>query len=213
MIRKFVNSALIGVVFMAAVIAVGAHEARADQDPMGVVKGLVDPALQILRDNQSPLKDRQEKLRQLVRGAVDFTAISRSALGPHWRDLSDQQRQDFIQVFTDFIEDSYLSRIQDYSGQQVEFVKAATTDPGYAQVFTNIVQEGKQPIQINYLLKQNSPSWKIYDITVDNISIIANYRNQFNRVINNKGFDTLMTDLRSKQQALAAQLGTPHPHD
>ena len=213
MIRKFVNSALIGVVLTAAVVATAARTARADQDPMGVVKGLVDPALQILRDNQSPLNDRQEKLRQLVRGAVDFAAISRSALGPHWRDLSDQQHQDFIQVFTDFIEDSYLSRIQDYSGQQVEFVKAATPDPGYAQVFTNILQEGKQPIQINYLLKQNSPSWKIYDITVDNISIIANYRNQFNRVINNKGFDTLMTDLRNKQQALAAQLGTPHPHD
>ena len=65
---------------------------------------------------------------------------------------------------------------------------------------------GKNPIAVNYLLLQKGDSWKIYDVTVEAISIIANYRNQFNRVINEKGFPTLMADLRAKQQELASLL-------
>jgi len=79
-------------------IAVPLH---ADQGPMDVVKGLVTPALQILGDKSAPLKDRQEKLRSLVGSSnFDFTAMARSALGLHWKDLNDQQRDDFTKTFT-----------------------------------------------------------------------------------------------------------------
>lgn len=188
--------------------------AQAAQDPMAVVRSVVDPALQILSDTQTPLRDRQEKLRALVSNNFDFTAMSRSALGYHWRDLNDSQRKDFTQAFTAFIQDSYLSKIQDYSGQQVQFIGESQPDPGYAQVRSQLIQPGgKQPVQVNYVLRQDNSRWLIYDVTVDNISIIANYRNQFNRVINRSGFDTLMADLKSKQEQLASQLGTRHSND
>ena len=181
---------------------------------MDVVKGLVTPALQILGDKSAALKDRQEKLRGLVSGSIfDFTAMARSALGLHWKDINDQQRQDFTQVFTAFLRDSYISRISDYSGQQVNvnYLGASELDAGRTEVRTTIDQsDGKAPIKINYMLRQDAGKWLIYDITVDNISIAANYRNQFNRVINNKGFDTLLSDLKSKQQGLEASLGTSH---
>lgn len=197
-----------------AILPFAPAPAQAAQDPMQVVKSVVDPALQIIADKQTPLHDRQERLRQLVSGSFDFTAMSRSALGYHWRDLNEAQRNDFTQTFTAFIEDSYLSKIQDYSGQQVQFVGAAQPEPGYAQVRSQIIQPaGKQPVQVNYMLRQNNGRWVIYDVTVDNISIIANYRNQFNRVINRSGFDTLIADLKNKQEQLASQLGTPHSSD
>ena len=204
-------AASIGAVAMLGVVTAP----RADQSPTDVVKSLVTPALQILGDKATPLKERQDKLRKLVSSDVfDFTAMARSALGVHWRDLNDQQRQEFTQVFTAFLQDSYLSRIQDYSGQQVNFLGETDLGEGRAEVKTTIEQpNGKAPIQVNYMLRKENGKWLIYDVTVDNISIAANYRNQFNRVINNQGFDTLLADLKRKQQGLEEQLGTPHAHD
>jgi phospholipid transport system substrate-binding protein len=208
---KIAGATMLAVVTLIA-IAVPLH---ADQGPMDVVKGLVTPALQILGDKSAPLKDRQEKLRSLVGSSnFDFTAMARSALGLHWKDLNDQQRDDFTKTFTSFLQDSYLSRIQDYSGQQVNYLGASDIDAGRSEVKTTIDQAGgKAPIQVNYMLRQDGGKWLIYDVTVDNISIAANYRNQFNRVINNQGFDTLLADLKRKQQGLEDQLGTQHTHD
>jgi phospholipid transport system substrate-binding protein len=180
-------------------------------DPSSVVKTTVDQALGVLRDNQTPLAQRQDKLRQIVASTFDFTEMSKSALGYHWKQITPDQQKEFTDAFVAFIEDSYLSKINDYRGQQVSFLSSRSTGPQYAQVNTDIVQpNGQDPIHVNYLLLQEGGTWKIYDVTVDAISIIANYRNQFNRVMNNKGYDVLISDLKSKQAALAASLATNH---
>jgi phospholipid transport system substrate-binding protein len=183
--------------------------ARADTvgTPMAVAKATVDRALAILANKSMPVVQRRKELREAIENNFDFTEMSRSALGYHWRSLTPAQRQDFTHLFTAFIEDAYLSKIQDYSGQKVEFIGQSQLAPGYVQISTNIVEPGKNPIAVNYLMLQQGGAWKIYDVTVDAISIIANYRNQFNRVINDQGFDKLMADLRSKQQELASLLG------
>jgi phospholipid transport system substrate-binding protein len=183
--------------------------ARADDAnaPMTVVQNTVNQALEVLRDKSSPLPQRQEKLRQIVAQSFDFTEMAKSALGYHWKTLNPQQQQEFTNVFISFIEDSYLSKLNDYRGQQVQFVKATQDGADYAQVNTNIVREGKDPIHLYFRLMSESGAWKIYDVTVDAISIIANYRNQFNRVMNNQGYDMLIKDLKEKQAALAARLG------
>lgn len=175
-------------------------------DPMSVVKTTVNQALDVLRDKNTPLAQRQDKLRQIVAATFDFTEMAKSALGYHWKDITPAQQQEFTTAFVAFIEDSYLSKINDYSGQQVNFLKASNEGAQYAQVNTDIVQPKGDAIHVNYRLLQENGTWRIYDVTVDAISIIANYRNQFNRVMNNKGYDTLIKDLKSKQAALAASL-------
>ena len=176
-------------------------------DPMAVVQTTVNQVLSVLRDNQTPLAQRQDKLRQIVSASFDFTEMAKSALGYHWKQITPGQRQEFTDAFVAFIEDSYLSKINDYRGQQVMFLRATSDGPQYAQVNTDIVQPGgKDPIHVNYRLMQEDGAWKIYDVTVDAISIIANYRNQFNRVMNNQGYATLISDLKAKQAALAASL-------
>jgi phospholipid transport system substrate-binding protein len=175
-------------------------------EPMSVVKATVNQALDVLRDKTTPLAQRQDKLRQIVATSFDFTEMAKSALGYHWKDITPAQQQEFTTAFVAFIEDSYLSKINDYSGQQVNFLRASNEGPQYAQVNTDIVQPKGDAIHVNYRLLQENSTWKIYDVTVDAISIIANYRNQFNRVMNNKGYDTLIQDLKSKQAALAASL-------
>jgi phospholipid transport system substrate-binding protein len=179
----------------------------ADEDPMTVVRNTVNQALDVLRDTNSPLAQRQDKLRQIVAQTFDFKEMAKSALGYHWKELTPAQQQEFTNAFIAFIEDSYLSKINDYRGQQVNFLKVSQDGSQYAQVSTDIVQPGgKDAIHVNYRLLKEDGTWKIYDVTVDAISIIANYRNQFNRVMNSKGYNTLIADLKAKQAALAASL-------
>ena len=175
-------------------------------DPMSVVKTTVNQALDVLRDKNTPLAQRQDKLRQIVAATFDFTEMAKSALGYHWKEITPAQQQEFTTAFVAFIEDSYLSKINDYSGQQVNFLRATNEGAQYAQVNTDIIQPKGDAIHVNYRLLQENSTWRIYDVTVDAISIIANYRNQFNRVMNNKGYNTLIADLKSKQAALAASL-------
>jgi phospholipid transport system substrate-binding protein len=215
----FLVTKITNAIFATALLAILAiltldGPARAAGDAMDAVKGLVNPAVQILADKATPLKDRQVKLRDLANGYFDYTAMSRSALGMHWKDINDQQKKDFTDTFSAFLQDSYLSRISDYSGQQINFIGQSDAGNGSTEVKTTINQSGgKTPIQVNYMLRQEGGKWLIYDVTVDNISIAANYRNQFNRVMNNQGFDTLLADLKHKQQGLEDQLGTQHSHD
>jgi phospholipid transport system substrate-binding protein len=206
-VRSYVVAASLAVAIVAAALAT-AVPVRASNDPAVVVHGLVDQALGVLRNNQMPLAQKQERLRALVAQSFDFTEMSRSALGYHWRSLTPTQRADFIQIFTQFIEDSYLSKITEYKGQSVAFTKTVQLAPGYTQVGSKVLQpDGGEPISLDYRLKLENGEWRIYDVTVDAISIIANYRNQFNRVINDRGFPTLMSDLRAKSRQLASSVG------
>jgi phospholipid transport system substrate-binding protein len=192
---------------MAAALAI-AVSTRAASDPSVVVQGLVNQALSVLRDSSMAMKQKQDRLRGVVEQSFDFTEMARSALGTHWRNLTADQQADFTRVFTQFIEDSYLSKISDYKGQSVTFTKTIQLAPGYTQVNSKVLQpNGADPIPLDYRLKFEDGEWRIYDVTVDAISIIANSRNQFNRVINDKGFPTLMADLRAKSSQLANSLG------
>lgn len=209
-IAGFLKTVAMLLVVAAFISAAAIRPARAADDPMTVVQQTVNDALAVLRNKQVPAEQRRDQLRQIISRSFDFTEMSRSALGYHWKQITPDQQQEFTTVFTTFIEDSYLAKINDYSGQQVQFVRQSKDGAQYAQVATNIVQAGKDPIAVNYRLLSQNGEWKVYDVTVDAISIIANYRNQFNRVMNNQGYPKLIADLKSKQAALAASLGDRH---
>ena len=210
-IQRFLHRRAIVIFTLTAALAVSLAPSRfvapawADE-PMSVVKTTVNQALEVLQDKSAPLAQRQDKLRQIVAQTFDFTEMARSALGYHWKEITPAQQQEFTNAFIAFIEDSYLSKINDYRGQVVNFLRVSNEGAQAAQVATDIVQPKGDPIHVNYRLLQEGSTWKIYDVTVDSISIIANYRNQFNRVMNSKGYDTLIKDLKAKQAALAASL-------
>jgi len=176
--------------------------------PMDAVNQVINTSLPVLRDKKTPLPQRRRQLRDLLEAHFDFADMARIALGYHWRELNATQRGQFTMLFTAFIENAYLSKIQDYSGQDVAVLSENPEGEGFSRVRSQIIQPGKQPIRVDYLLRELDGDWKIYDVTVDAISIIANYRNQFNRVINDSGFDKLMAEMRAKQQELQASMGS-----
>jgi phospholipid transport system substrate-binding protein len=206
---RFAIGAFAAAMFAAMMVpAVSPPQAGAASTALDAVSQVVNTALPVLRDKSTPVPHRRRKLRSLLEQHFDFSDMSRIALGYHWREINAQQRTQFTQLFTSFIENAYLSKIQDYSGQDVAILGQNAEGEGFARVRTQIIQSGKQPIKVDYLLREMDGDWRIYDVTVDAISIVANYRNQFNRVINDQGFDKLMSDMRAKQQQLQASMGS-----
>jgi len=192
----------------------------AASDPMATVKGGIGQAIAVFQNHQMPLAERRRTLRTLAENYFDFPMMSRSVLGYHWRSLTDQQRAQFVPLFTGFIEDAYLSKLQDYTVRKVQqelqtarisYIREQL-DGDYAQVFTTVtLSDRAKPIDVNYYLARTNGAWKVYDLSIESISIIANFRNQFNRVINNAGYDTLLADLRAKQRRLQQDLDNPQP--
>lgn len=188
---------------------------------MASVKMIIDQAIAVFKDQGVAPAEREVKLRAIAESRFDFEKMARTAVGMHWRDFSSQQRAEFVPLFTNFIEDVYLSRIEKYSVEKVQetiqsssiqFVKERIDGPDQAVVFSEVtLQNRPKPVDVNYLMKRDGDQWKIYDITLDAISVIANYRNQFNRVLNDGGYDKLVGIMRQKQQALGASMEKPSP--
>ena len=186
----------------AARLAMGADE------PMTVVKTTVNQALTVLRDKQTPTATRQQQLRDIVSATFDFAAMSKSAMGYYWKQITPDQQQEFQKVFITFIENSYLAKINEFTSGDVKYLSAQNDGTQYAMVKTNVLMPGRSPIDLDFRLLNKDGRWQVYDVTVDAVSIIANYRNQFNRIMATKGYATLIADLKSKEASLAASMGT-----
>ncbi len=203
-----VAACLLLVAFIApAQSATATQLAVASGDPMVATKALVDGALGVLRDPHLSLTEKREKLRALADAHLDFESMAHSTLDYHWSQLTPEQRNDFTRLFKDFIENAYLGKIQDYSGQKVIFVREKLDGPGKSEVWSKWVGNADEPDRLIFMLHRDNGQWKIYDLSVDGVGITSNYRTQFDHVLDNHSFDSLMTDLRMKNQQLAARLG------
>lgn len=181
-------------------------------DATASVKSIIDQSIVVFKDQQLSAPVREQKLRAIAESHFDFAEMSRSAIGYHWKTLTPAQQAEFVPLFTNFIEDAYLSRIESYSVEKInqqikssliQFTRQTSDGPDYAEVFSTVtLQDRKDPIPVNYRMRRDGNEWKIYDITIDAISVIANYRNQFNRVLNNEGYDKLVSIIRQKTAGL-----------
>ena len=187
--------------------------------PMAAVKSVIDQAIAVFKQQGLAPADRDNKLRAIAESHIDFARMARIAVGLHWRDFTPEQRSEFVPVFTKFIEDVYISRIQQYTvgkvqetiqTSSIQFTRERFDGPDQAVVFSEVtLQNRAKPVDLNYLMQRNGDEWKVYEITLDAISVIANYRNQFNRVLNDGGYDKLIGIMRQKQQALDAAKSNP----
>jgi phospholipid transport system substrate-binding protein len=193
-------------------VAANTRASVSPDDATGSVKSIIDQSIVVFKDGQLTPTAREQKLRAIAESHFDFAEMAQSAIGYHWKTLTPDQKSEFVPLFTTFIEDAYLSRIESYSVQKIneqiqssmiQFTRQTTDGPDYAEVFSTVVlQDQKDPIPVNYLMRRDGDEWKIYDITIDSISVIANYRNQFNRVLNNDGYDKLVSIIRQKTAGL-----------
>jgi len=211
--------AISALIMLLAVFTAPLSAAASSRDPMDTVKQGVSQVLAVFNDRGVPLNTRREQLRQLAQQYFDFADMARSTLGYHWRELTPAQRANFVPLFATFIQNAYLSKLQEYTVRKVQdeaktakivFSRESFDGAEYAEVFSDIVLiDQKDPLHVSYLMHRRDGVWLIYDITIDAISVIANYRNQFNRVINNEGFDKLVAELTAKKTQLEQLMNHP----
>jgi phospholipid transport system substrate-binding protein len=202
-----------------AVASGGSILARAANPPeaMPEVRSLGDRILAIAKDPSCRTNQEgcREKLRVLIEQYWDTTDMARSALGYHWKTLDDQQRQQFTKLFSDLIESIYLSRSNFSKAEKytdtvsISYLKEIPEGEDYAKITTAVVlKPGEKPVRVDYRTHWANGKWMVYDIIVEDISLTGNYRNQFNRVINNQGYPELVRLLQDKLQELKASRGT-----
>jgi phospholipid transport system substrate-binding protein len=211
------NRLVVRIIVVAALWLAGAPgpavaDAPPPGDPMTVIKTGVYQVMAVFNDRELALNERREKLRSMSARYFDFENMAKSTLGYHWRELTPAQREEFVPLFTDFIQDAYLSKMQQTTIEKVQqeaktariqFTRQTYFGSDYAEVFSSVsLRDQKDPLQVNYLMHQTDGRWRVYDVTVESISLIANYRNQFNRIINNQGFNALISELRAKREQL-----------
>lgn len=188
-------------------------QVTAPPNAMPAVMSLGDRILALAKD-PSCKADREgcrEKLRVLIEQYWDTTDMARSALGYHWKSLDTQQQQQFTKLFSDLIESIYLSR-SNFSKAEgytdtvtIAYLKEIPEGEDYSKISTTVtLKPGEKPIHVDYRTHWEDGKWMVYDIIVEDISLTGNYRNQFNRVINNQGYPELVRLLQDKLQQLKA---------
>ena len=140
---------------------------------------------------------RKELLRETLMPRFDWLEMSKQSLGKNWRHASGRERE-FVSAFADFLGNAYIGQIGSYRNEKVLFLHESV-DNNQAEVKTKIVSAKGETTAVNYRLHRIEDEWKIYDVVVEDISIIVNYRSQFSRIIAKGSFDDLMNQLREKE--------------
>ena len=178
-------------------------------EPLEIVRTAVDKVVQILKDPRLQAKDKKkeriDRLREALNPIFDYDEMSKRALGAHWRRRTSAEQEEFVILFRDFLERVYSDKIDLYGGERVLFGRE-TIDADFAQVETTIISPKGDEITVVYKLRRGNGKWKVYDAVVENISLVNNYRSQFDRVISSASYEELIKRLREKLDSTAKLL-------
>jgi phospholipid transport system substrate-binding protein len=168
------------------------------------VKRTIDQVLQILQDKEMKKPDRAEERRRLIEKTIGdrfgWEEMAKRTLGAQWAKVNEKQRLEFVDLFRTLLTNTYIGRIESYSGEQIQYINERLQD-GFAEVRTK-VSSGKTEFPMDYRLLNKSGDWHVYDIVLDGVSLVANYRGQFNKIIHSSGYDDLVEKLRTKSEKI-----------
>jgi phospholipid transport system substrate-binding protein len=176
-----------------ALAGVPADQLRAQIDR--VIKVLEDPELK-----KHP-HDRRAAVRKIANEIFDFSETARRSLGRHWQGRTEAERNEFVQLFSDLLERSYISKIETYGGEKISYL-GDTIEGDQSKVQTKLVTKGSGDIPIEYRMHKKNDRWLVYDVVIEGVSLVANYRTQFNKIIQTSSFQELMNKMKNKQQEL-----------
>jgi len=202
---------LIVLVLIGSLLLVGYAMRSEAGEPLDKVRQTVDDVLAILANKRLDAQQRRTQIRQAVLKRFGFDEMAQRALSQHWRTLTPQQQQEFVALFTDLLERSYINRIESYSGGQqgVRYTKEESSGDN-ATVYTEIVSGRDQSASAEYRLLRKNGDWKVYDIVIEGVSLVNNYRTQFNNIIMKDSYTGLVKQMRLKleqENAAAPQKG------
>jgi phospholipid transport system substrate-binding protein len=176
--------------------------ALAVPSPREQVKQTVDQVLEVLRNKAISGQSRRETLSRLIRARFNFTIMSQRTLGKSWKEADAQQQARFVALFSDLLEASYISRIEAYSDETVSYL-GERVEGELAEIDTSI-HSGNIDIPISYRLVLENGSWLVYDVIIEEVSLIRNYRNSYGEIVRREGYPGLFARMEEKLRELRA---------
>jgi phospholipid transport system substrate-binding protein len=166
--------------------------------PTDQARQYTDQVRQVLDNQTLPPADRRAAVRKIAVEIFDVGETAKRALGQHWQARTPAERQEFTDLFADLLESTYISRIDQYGGERLTYVSEAI-DGNFAIVRAKIVRPQGAEVPVEARMLRRGERWFIYDIAIEGISLISNYRSQFDRIIRTASYQELVKRLRTKR--------------
>ena len=200
---------------VAALLPVSAPEVSFAGLATDQVKGTVDQVLKILTDpalkGERKTQERRAKLRQVVQQRFGFDEMAKRSLGRNWTERSPQERKEFVKLFTDLLERAYVDRVEGYTGEKIIY-QEESVDGNFSEVRSKVVTKKNQEVPIIYRLERNESNWEVYDIVIEGVSLVNNYRTQFSKIIRTSSYEELVKKMQAKLEGEeATELSAPKP--
>lgn len=195
---------ILWILYITIIISLIGSISFAQLSPKEQVKTTVDNVINILKDPKYKGQDKAQKRRAALRAEIgkvfDFEEMSKRTLGIYWRERTPQERKEFVELFKDLLERSYSGKIESYTDEKILYYDEKIDNNRYAEVRTKIITADKKEIPLDYRLYFNGKEWKVYDVVIEGVSLISNYRSQFNKIIRNQSYQELVKRMKTKQQ-------------
>lgn len=173
--------------------------------PTEQLKGSIDKIIPILEDptlkGDAKIKERRAAIRRVASDVFDFTESARRALGPHWERRTAEERQEFARLLGDLLERAFASRLEQYAGERMQYT-GESVDGNLATVKTTIITKSGAELAVHYQVLRRGDRWFVYDVWIEGVSLMNNYRVQFNKIIQTSSYEDLVRKLKAKQQSL-----------
>ena len=174
--------------------------------PTDQLRDGVDRVVRILRDPElrgdAQTSQRRTAVSKIAGEIFDFDDMARRALGQHWEPRTPTERVEFVRLFTEVIQRAYMAKVDQYAAATSMVFRGETVDGDYAVVQTTIPLSNGRVMPLDYRMRLARDRWQVYDLTIDGISLVANYRAQFNQVIRSTSYAVLVTKLKAQQAVM-----------
>ncbi len=197
MIGLLIRSAIFGLTLQLLVGVAGAWAGP----PTDIARQVIEKALDALNDPSSKGEALRQKVKRIVDPYFDYQEMAKRSLGPAWGKLSAAQRHEFVALFSQLLEASYSDKIEKYAQRVKINYTGEVLEGNYAEVRTVVVKANDR-MTLNYRLMNEGGTWKVYDVVIEGVSLVSNYRSQFSRIIHESGYAELVKRLKTKVSEL-----------
>src|SRR5262245_6779135 len=164
--------------------------------PTEQLRGCVDRFLRVAADTSGGKRERRTALRRIADDIFDWEETAKRSLGTHWQDRTPVEREEFVRLFADLLERSYMTKIEAYDGERIGYL-GDSVDGDQAIVRTKLVTKNGET-GVNYRMRRRDDKWKVYDVEIEGVSLVSNYRTQFNRLLTRSAYPEVVRALKAK---------------
>lgn len=167
------------------------------------VKKTVGEVIRVVSDKDLKKHDRQRRqaVKKTISTMFDYSEMAKHSLGKHWNQRTQAERNEFTDLFASLLENSYAGKIESYNNEKIVYLKE-TLDGNYAEVKSKVITAKRDEYTLDYRLLNENGKWMVYDVVIEGVSLVSNYRTQFNKVITTSGYSELVKKLRTKTSDL-----------